>query len=480
MRTISKHIFLDALACPVLGWETRSETTIEAPTLGEKFRMEQGFEIGKRARSLFPDGILIDQRDMASAAELTARLMADSRVSILFEAAFQAGNFAARADILMRAEDGWRMIEVKSSVSDKPEHLDDMAYTAMVMGRFGFELSKVSLLLISREFRLGMSNEALFVEMDHTDEVLERAESFKLLADDLDTLTGGEEKPRAELALSCRKCALFKTCQGKDIENHIFDIPRLSASKFDKLFQESILRIEEIPATFPLTENQQRVRVGVVSNAPIVSKDLGRALEAILYPACYLDFETFMTAIPLYPDLAPYAQVPIQYSLHICTGPGRVDNHLEYLADPTRDCRRVLAERLLRDLSIAGSIIAYSSFEKTIINKLAEQFPDLSPDLSALIDRIVDLEAILRTHFYHPHFHGSTSIKKTLPVLVPEMSYEGLEIASGDVAMSAYALMAQDHYEEAEREILRKNLLEYCRQDTLAMVRLHERLLDYT
>ena len=95
-----------------------------------------------------------------------------------------------------------------------------------------------------------------------------------------------------------------------------------------------------------------------------------------------------------------------------------------------------------------------------------------------MIDRIVDLEAIIRKHFYHPDFHGSTSIKKTLPVLVPDMSYDGLEIANGDTAMSAFALMAQGHYDDEKMETIRRNLLDYCRQDTLAMVKLHERLLE--
>ncbi len=479
MRNISKQIFLNALACPVLGWETRSQQITEAPTIGEKFRMEQGIEIGRRARALYPEGILIEEEDMVSASEKTKRLMANPGVSILFEAAFLTGNFAARADLLRREKNGWRMIEVKSTVRDKLEFIDDMAYTVMLMDHCGYEVSEVSLLLIAKTFRLELRDEDLFVEMDHTDEVLDRVEDLKPLGERIDVLTGAPEKPKAELRLACRKCALFKTCLGRDIPNHIFDIPRLSATKFDKLTQQGILRIEDIPETFPLTENQTRVRDGVQSNNPVVSKDLGSTLEAISYPAYYLDFETFMTAIPLYPNLAPYTQIPIQYSIHTCSGPGRITAHLEYLADPKRDCRKALAERLLHDLSEKGSIVAYSPFEKTIINKLSEQFPELSSALQALIDRIVDLEAIIRKHFYHPDFHGSTSIKKTLPVLVPDMSYDGLEIANGDTAMSAFALMAQGHYGDGEIETLRKNLLDYCRQDTLAMVRLHERLLDY-
>lgn len=32
---------------------------------------------------------------------------------------------------------------------------------------------------------------------------------------------------------------------------------------------------------------------------------------------------------------------------------------------------------------------------------------------------------------YHPEFHGSTSIENVLPVLVPDMSYERMEIGDG-------------------------------------------------
>ncbi len=186
-----------------------------------------------------------------------------------------------------------------------------------------------------------------------------------------------------------------------------------------------------------------------------------------------------MTAIPLYHDLAPYAQLPTQYSIHKCSEPGHVTAHSEYLADPSRDCRLELAERLIFDLKGAGSIIVYTSFEKTIINGLARLYPDLAADLNLLNGRLVDLEAIIRKNFSHPGFHGRTSIKRTLPVLVPEMTYENMDIGDGFTAMSVFALMALGKYEDNEVETLKKHLLEYCKLDTLAMVKLHERLVKY-
>ena len=124
-----------------------------------------------------------------------------------------------------------------------------------------------------------------------------------------------------------------------------------------------------------------------------------------------------------------------------------------------------------------GSVIVYSTFEKTMINKLKELFPDLSQELDVIIDRLVDLHKIIRDNYYHPDFHGSTSIKKVLPVLVPDMSYDGLEITEGDSAMAAFAYLALGRYDETETNSIRNNLLDYCKKDTEAEVKVFERLV---
>ncbi len=482
MRNVSKAIFLNALVCPALGWLLRMsrEEVSREPTLGEKFRMEQGIEIGRRARELYPDGVLIDKRNIVSASEKTKSLMDDPNTSAIFEGTFLIDGFAAKADVLKRKDDGWHLIEVKSSVNDKEEFIDDMAYTAMVIDRCDFEISAVSLVLVSKDFRLGMKNEQLFVEIDHTDEVLDRVEEFKLFWKPIEEITRRSVKPEPALRFNCRKCGLFKECVGRDIENHVFDIPRLTQSKFDKLMESGIIRIEDMPDGFPLTENQGRVRNCVQTEKPFVGDRLKSELGSISWPAYYLDFETVMTAIPLYPDIAPYTQISTQYSIHKCSESGRIIRPFEYLADSGRDCRRELAENLINDLKGGGNIIVYGSFEKTIITGLGRVYPDLSRELNSLVDRLVDLEGIVRRNFYHPDFHGSTSIKITLPVLVADMSYNELEIADGDTAMAAFAYMALGKYGDAEVESMRRNLLEYCKQDSLALVNLHQRLAGYT
>ncbi|MHC4548626.1 MAG: DUF2779 domain-containing protein [Planctomycetota bacterium] len=477
MRDLNKQLFLDARVCLTLGWFRRHADERVAPSAAEAFLLEQGRAVGQRARELFPGGTLVAEPDLDAAVATTRRLLDDPQVETIFEATFRVDGCTAKADILHRRDGGWRLIEVKSGLDATDEYLDDLAYTTMVLRAAGVEAGATALALLSRDYRLGMDVQRLFVLEDHTDPVADRAEELASQRSTIQTMTAGAERPPAELIGACRSCAYFQEeCLGGGIEHHILDLPRLSEPKLAALKDAGIESIEEIPADFELTETQARVRACVVAGEPYVSEGLGRDLARVVWPAFYLDFETVHTALPLYPDVAPYTQIPVQFSVHVCEAPGHVVDHREYLADPRRDGRRELTERLRTDLEGQGSIVVYTSFEKTMLHGLAEFLPDLAPDLEALSARLFDLQAVLREHYYHPAFHGSYSIKVTLPVLVPSMSYDGLEIAEGGAAMAAFARLAQARCSEEEERALRAALLRYCGQDTLAMVRLHEAL----
>jgi len=134
-----------------------------------------------------------------------------------------------------------------------------------------------------------------------------------------------------------------------------------------------------------------------------------------------------------------------------------------------------LAERLIGNCGSEGSIVVYTSFEKTIINGLAELFPDLGVELGKLVGRLVDLYQIIRENYYHPEFHGSYSIKKVLPTLV-KLNYDDLEIGNGLDASAEFAYMAMGKYDSEEENRIREELLRYCELDTEAMVRLHEKM----
>jgi len=478
MRYVSKNIFLNSLVCPSLGWLLRHDQAKQPSTLGAQFLMDQGMEIEQRARELFPEGTLIEWENVSSSIDKTNELISDTRIPVIFSAFFQCDNYRTKSDILIRKDDDWHMMEVKSSVNDKQEFIEDMAYTTMVMRRSGFNVSSVSLLLVSKDFRLGMDTEALFKEIDHTQEVFDTVKLFLQHWEIVDKVTGQEDKPEEKLGYPCKSCALFKDCLGKNVENHIFDLPYLREKKVNELIELSVDVIENIPPMFPLSENQNIVKNSVQENNPFIGAKLKSVLDDIRWPAFYLDFESINTAIPLFPDVAPYTQIPTQFSIHQCIELGEISSHTPYLSDPSRDCRRELAEKMINTLEGEGGIIVYSNFEKRIINGMINEFDDLNDELNPIVDRLVNLERIIRQNVYYPGFHGRTSIKNVAPVLIPEISYDEIEISDGLSAMAVYVNLCKKKYDEAESEVLKESLLKYCELDSYSLLKLHEKLYE--
>lgn len=133
-----------------------------------------------------------------------------------------------------------------------------------------------------------------------------------------------------------------------------------------------------------------------------------------------------------------------------------------------------LVMALIENLGDHGSIVVYSNFEETRIKALRDGFPDLAERLQAILDRLKDLRPVIEDYVYHPDFGGSFSIKRVLPALVPDLSYEGLNVADGDTAITRFARMARGEISGAAVQVTRQQLLDYCKMDTLAMVRVHE------
>ena len=72
----------------------------------------------------------------------------------------------------------------------------------------------------------------------------------------------------------------------------------------------------------------------------------------------------------------------------------------------------------------------------------------------------------------HKDFHGSASLKKVLPVVVPELSYKTLGIREGMTASNSWWEMVNPETEAARKQEIYDDLLKYCETDTLAMVKI--------
>ncbi len=469
-RTVTKHDFLTALGCKTRAWYGMRESD-GAPTPADLLRMQEGQDVHRRARCLHPSGVF------AGSIGKTEQLILDHAVEIIFEAAFTVDGYTARADWIRRVKGGWVIGEIKSSLFNedgpKEEHLEDLAYTVMVARHAGLPVKGCELVLMNRDWRLGMPDPDLFVVTDHTAEVTPIADEFNRLWDQIAPLLLRRSKPSPHWCWECRNCEFFVDwCVGVGISDPIFQLPGLRENKFTELTAMGVTRISAIPSDFELNDAQQKAATAIRTKSPqIDAAEIRSALNSLEWPIGYLDFETLKMAVPLYPDVAPHEQLLTQYSLHLETAPGSELAHRAYLADHARDCRDELATELIRHTAGCRTIVVYSSFEKTMIRGLAKLLPAFASDLADLEAKLFDLEPVVRKGLVHPDFGGRSSIKVVLPVLAPDLSYHDLDIGDGGSAVAAFAKLASGKVTEEEIRAVRGALLDYCKLDTLAMLR---------
>lgn len=473
---VDKRAFLAARGCLTQGWYVH-HTPAEVPGPGLQWRFYAGMEVGRLARVWLGEGKYLQRTPLDAALEATAAALKDAESKLLFEASFTWGGLVARADALRRTEDGWTLIEVKSGKSKEDgtvsdEFLDDIAYTSCVAINAGLPVTRASLVLLNRDYRLHGDAE-LLTEIDVTNEALARAGAFSIDAQAIATGVAGDARPEPSLKFACKECEFFATdCVGKGIRDPLFILPRLSAKRFEELRQYE--RISRLPPTAALTEKQQQVADVILTGKPRAEAAGLAILEDVAWPVYYLDFEAVTPHLPWFAASPPYDTLPFQYSLHIRHAPGAPPDHRFYLANVEGDWRRDLAERMLADLGTTGSIMVYSSYEKGRLKDMAGRFPDLGAELERVIARLWDLEKVFKDGYTHPGFAGRTSIKKVLPVMVPELSYERLPVNNGSDAAGVFGLMRVGEYAADTHAVHRERLLEYCKLDTTAMVRLHE------
>jgi predicted RecB family nuclease len=485
---LSKSRYITGLQCSRrlwLGWHDPEPYT--EPELGSVLAV--GIEVGVAARRLLSGGILVAEgpREHAEAVERTRVLIADPAIPVIFEAAFAFDRVLIRADILERLPGGgWRLAEVKSTPRVKPEHLHDLAIQAYVIAGSGVVVDECQLIHIDRDYVRGANGidwRAYFERADVTSDV--RA----LLPAVPDRIAGMHAVLNAPGAPDVRPdrhcftpfpCEFWGRCTVGKPTDWILRLPHLKAKDFAELDALGIDAMRDIPPDFPLSRLQRRIVDAARSGREWIAPDIDAAIAALGPPAACLDFETFAPAIPLYPGTRPYQRLPVLWSLHYDDGRGTV-SHAEFLAAGDIDPRREFAEALLGECDrIAGPIVVYSGFEAAVLRDLATSFPDLSPRFVAIVNRLRDLLPIIRGFVSHPAFLGSYSLKSVAPALVPGFTYDDLDdVADGNDASAAFFRLAADRsLSSDDRARLRRGLLSYCRRDTLALLRLHQQLIE--
>jgi len=476
---LSKTRIMSALQCRKRLWFEVQHPELREITPATQMAFDIGHRVGDVAQQIYGQrrGILIEYDPVfLQAPGDTENLMTAGLTEPIFEATFSHGGVLVRVDVLLPEGDSWKIIEVKASTKLKDEHVEDCAIQAWVFQGLGYTLNGIALAHVdnSYEYPGGEDFRGLLVEEDLTSEIADLQDSVPSWVELAREAASGE-MPEVHVGQHCSTpylCPFYKQCWPMETRYPV-DGLRGSKEKLGQFVAAGYRDIRDVPATaLNGSATRSRIhRVTVAGEAELL--DGARTfVQDLPFPRHYLDFETIMAAIPIWPGTNPYETIAFQWSCHIEESDGRL-RHKDFLDLSGDPPTRPLAKSLIAALDTDGPILMYTDFEEKVIRRLADRLPDLAPQLEAILDRLVDLHPVVRENYYHPDMLGSWSLKAVLPTIAPDLDYSALEeIQEGTAASNAYLEAIDPNTAPERREQLRARLLEYCKLDTEAMVRM--------
>ena len=453
----------------------------------EKKIIEEGNLADEEARHLFPGGVLVDSYGEDAINDTKKYL--EKQQEVIFQATFFEDVYFIRADIFVYNNDkgGYELYEVKASNDVKrkePHHyINDLAFQKSVIEMSGLKIIKVGVIHLNREYKRDgeVDYNQLFTIVDLTDEVLESQDGVKKQMLEIKEYLDMPEEKGCECLYRGRNahCTTFAYSNPDVSEYSVHDINRIGSSKkiFIDWIDRGIYDIKDIDNPEVLTgAKKAQYDAYMLGKAIINPVAIKETLDELVYPLYFFDYEGFISAIPMFDGFGAYEQVPFQYSLHIMQEDGSIEHREFLITDPKGDITRPLVKRMKEDINPKGTVIAwYSSYEKQRNTKLAELHPDYAYFLEEINEKMFDLMTIFSKNYYvDPAFKGSSSIKKVLPVIVPELTYKNLHISKGDQASERWERMISIDTPKEEKEQIKNDLLEYCKLDTWAMVKIYE------
>ena len=490
---LSKSIYVRVWNCPKSAWIQKYHPEALPQDEGRESRFRQGNEVGDLARGLFGPSVNVtacreDGKLDLSRMILNTREEMEKGTGVICEASFSYEGLYCAVDLLKKEGDGWAIYEVKSSSDGlQDKYIADVSYQKYVLEHCGVKVTGVYLVCIDTDYVLeesGLDIHRFFKINDLWEQACqEQEETLPGVLEIAETVLECEEEPQADLCENCVGCDFFAYC-GRDLPSpSVFDLYRLQKKKMIEYYRQGLVSYGDLEKAKVIKNDKQLRQMDYWLHdrgIHVEAEPLREFLGGLTYPLYFLDFETMMPAVPFCVGTRPFAQIPFQYSLHYIEQEGGELKHREFLAESGTDPRRAIAEALCRDIPADACATAFNKrFECGRLKELAEAFPDLSEHLLAIEGNIADLlDPFQKGWYYRKEIGGSFSIKSVLPAICPgdpELDYHELDgVHNGTEAMSVYPEIQYMPPEEQERA--RRNLLAYCKLDTLAMVKVWEEL----
>ena len=477
---LSKSKLVAYKQCPKRLWLQTFRRELAQQSEASENRRAQGSLVGAAAQRLYPDGRLIaHMTDLTSALRETTEALAQPGDVTLFEPALRCADVLVRADVLIRRDGRYRMIEVKSATKVRDSHVTDAAIQTWVARGAGLDVERVELAHIDNKFIYPGDGDyrGLFAHADMTDAVLPLQEQIPVwIASAQRDLAG--PMPDIAVGTQCKdpfECEFLAFCAPDASEYPVELLPN-SSKLARQLRGDGFADLRDVPLDRLKRDDHRRIWRATSDGQPDLDPAAAAKLAALPWPRYFLDFETVGPAVPMWKGTRPYQKIPMQWSCHRQDADGTLTQLPAFLDTTGQDPRRAFAASLVSAIGDSGTIMVYNAaFERGVMMQLAETFDDLAPALRGMAARLFDLLPLAREHYYHPAMMGSWSIKRVLPTVAPDLDYGNLgSVQSGDMVEPVYFEMVDGSTLMERKAELEAALLSYCARDTLGMARVAE------
>lgn len=442
----------------------------------------EGKEVIEYARNFFENSVKISWENTEIMVETTKKNLFTNKT--IFRGVFKYKELIAKCDVLEKKENKYNLYGIKKSSIARENYLEELALQWYVLEKNGIEIDEVNLILINnkyvREEKFEISN--FFNIKNVKEKVSEKLENIEEEIDKMKKISFLKKEPIKEIGIYCNsECEYIEYCWKHIPKPSVFELYRMQGKEKFRLYNEGKITFESLKNENSLSTIQKIQIECYLENKEYIDKEeLKNFFKNIKKPIYFLDFEAYNCTIPPFKGIRPFQQIPFQYSLHILNEREEL-LHYEFLSEIMVDEREKIAKTLLELIGEKGSIVAYNmSFEKMIIKDLAYFFPKLEKKLLEFNDRFIDLlEIFEKKKYYCSLMQGKASLKYVLPALFPnnsELDYEKLDIGNGMIAMEKYKELK--YLNEEEKQKIKKDLLNYCKLDTYAMVKIYNFLKE--
>ena len=479
---LSKSEYMMYLKHPAWLWlKKHDKSKLPEVSADLQAMFDAGHNFEKYAEAHFLDAVMLGFNDFSEYSSLPQRTddALKNGAKTIFQGRFEAENITFICDVLrVVGQNEVDLYEIKSSTKVKTDHILDLAFQVSVLEKCGYAVRDVFVMHVDTNYvRKGEIDSKQIVATENVTEDVkaELNRTERHIKGALEVIKSSEmpDPTPARCALGSYKewLEVYKKIRPLE-EGSMFELCRLNPKTVRLLEEEKITMLSEIPENL-VDKKQQKWQIRAVQKGePIVDKEkIKKFLAKLEYPLYFFDYETLSDVVPTYDNTTPYEQIPFQYSLHVLESPSSELKHMGYLHDTTDNPAKPLSETLKGQIGDKGTIIAWNmSFEKGCNTRLGRIEPDYKEFYEDLNSRMADLMIPFSNGYYiDAKFGGSASIKNVLPVLVPELSYKELGIQEGGSAQRSW-MDAVLYEKRNDKDQVLKDLEEYCKLDTLAMV----------